>query len=87
MTQILFVVAGVVRTLLTALMLLMVVRALLSWFPMEENRLTDFLFAVTEPVIMPIRALLERFEFARNMPVDLSFFVTFLLISILVSIL
>ena len=68
--------------LLIALQLAMLVRAVMSWFPIsEDSAVAGFLYTVTEPVIMPVRRFLERFESLRNFPLDISFFVTFLLIS------
>ncbi|MBR5445475.1 MAG: YggT family protein [Clostridia bacterium] len=70
--------------LLSALEFLMLARAILSWFPMnEDNPLPRFLHAVTEPVIAPVRALLEQLNLFQGLPIDMSFFFTFILISIL----
>jgi YggT family protein len=70
--------------LLSVLELLMLARAILSWFPVDEdNPLPRFLHAVTEPVIAPVRAVLERLNLFQGMPIDMSFFFTFILISIL----
>ena len=88
MQAVLYVVSGVVSLFLTILQLLMFVRAILSWFPLDEgNAVTAFLHAVTEPFILPVRALLERIEFFASSPIDLSFFITFLLLSFLQSLL
>ncbi|MBQ8174234.1 MAG: YggT family protein [Clostridia bacterium] len=41
---------------------LIVLRALLSWFPIDEESLIPrLLYALTEPIIMPVRAILSRF--------------------------
>ena len=65
----------------------MLVRAVMSWFPFGEGRIGDFVYAVTEPFIVPVRALLERFEFVRNSPLDIPFFVTAMILSVLWDIL
>jgi uncharacterized protein YggT (Ycf19 family) len=81
-------VAGVASLLLGALQLMMFARALLSWFPFDEDSaVLRFLAAATEPFILPVRAILERFEFFASSPLDMSFFITFILISILQSML
>jgi len=83
-----YLISGVASLFLGALQLLMFARALLSWFPIDEDSpILIFLHAVTEPFILPVRMLLERFEFFASSPIDLSFFVTFLLISMLQSLL
>ena len=76
-----------VRVFLAAIELAMFLRAILSWFFAGDSRLGNFLYAVTEPVILPIRLLFEKLGWFRNLPIDISFFVTFLLISVLSTVL
>ena len=68
-----------VRLLVSALEILMLARAVLSWLPFldDDSPVQRFLYAATEPVILPIRALLERSETIANLPIDLSFFVAY----------
>ena len=88
MYQVLFVISATVRYLITAIQFLMFGRAILSWLPMdEENPIENFLYAVTEPVIMPVRAVIERFGWFEGMSIDMSFFITFMLLSVLEMIL
>lgn len=69
-------------TLLSAMELCMLVRALLSWFPIrDDNPILRFVCMVTEPLIAPIRALFQRMGWFRNFPIDVSFFAAFLLLS------
>ena len=69
-------------TLLSALELCMLIRAVLSWFPLrEDNPINRFVCMVTEPLIAPIRALFDRTGLFRNFPLDMSFFAAFLLLS------
>ena len=78
----LLILGNTVLTLLSALEICMLVRAVLSWFPIrDDNPILRFVEMVTEPLIAPIRALLDRTGWFRNFPLDMSFFVTFLLIS------
>ena len=87
-TQIIYVFATVTNLLLGAIQTLMFIRAILSWLPMlEENSITDFIYQVTEVVIYPVRCILERFPVFTSLPIDLSFFVTFILLSILQTVL
>ena len=83
MAYVLHIVSTVVVLLLSAIQLCMLLRAILSWFMMESNRLTDFLYGVTEPFIYPVRLLFDRMGWFRNLPIDLSFMVTYLLLSLL----
>lgn len=83
MEYVLGVLANVVILLLSGIQLAMLVRAILSWFPIEENKFTDFLFGITEPVIYPVRLLLEKLNWFQNLPIDMSFMITYLLLSVI----
>lgn len=70
--------------LVSGLELAMLVRAVLSWFPIdEESVILQILYAITEPVIFPIRALLNRLGWFQDLPIDMSFFLTFILLSVI----
>lgn len=73
-----------VCVVLSVLQLAMLVRAIMSWFPTESNRFENFLYVITEPLIMPIRLLFEKLNWFQGLPVDISFFVTYLLLSLLI---
>ena len=77
------VVRGTVCVLLSAIQLAMMARAILSWFPMESNKITHFLDVVTEPVVYPVRKLFEKMNWFQNIPLDMSFMATFMILSIL----
>lgn len=81
------IVANVVVLLLMAVQFAMLVRAILSWFPMDSNRLTDFLYGITEPFIYPIRALFEKLNWFQSLPIDLSFMVSYILLSMVIMLL
>ena len=84
MYQIYYVLSATVSYLISAVQFLMFARAILSWLPIDEdNPIVNFLYAVTEPVIMPVRAVTEKFGWFEGMPIDMSFFITFLLLSVL----
>ena len=72
---------------LSALQLAMLIRAIMSWFPMESNAFENFLYTITEPIILPVRKLFERFNWFQGLPIDVSFFVTYLLLSVLLLLL
>ena len=82
MTVALMVVKSAVSIFLMAIQLAMLLRAVLSWFPLD-NGFVDFLHNVTEPFIYPIRRLFERFGWFQGVPIDISFMVSYLLISII----
>ncbi len=73
--------------ILMAVQIAMLVRAVASWFPIGENIITDVAYAVTEPLIIPVRRMLEHFETVRNFPIDIAFFVTFMIVSLLSTLL
>lgn len=62
----------------------MLVRAVLSWFIMEEgNVFMTVLVFVTEPFITPLRFLLSRFRFVNECPIDIPYMATFFVLSFL----
>lgn len=73
---------GTVSALLTFLKLCFLVRAVLSFLPVDEqNPIARFTALVTEPVIAPIRALFDRFGWFQNSVLDVPFFTAFMVIS------
>lgn len=81
---VLSILARTVALCLHTLELMMLVRAVLSWFPPASGRpgpIRAFIITVTELVIAPVRAFLSRFDFVQRSPIDISFLVTYLLIS------
>lgn len=73
------VVRQIVVVLIELISLLLLVRAIFSWFPdMRNNRFFEIVYAITEPVLMPYRMLFERLNIGRNFPLDLSFLATIL---------
>ena len=83
MTAFIYVVTKLVSVFLGTEQLLMMFRAVLSWLPVDEDSdISNFLFAMTEPVIYPVRMLLDRFEGLDEFPIDLSFIISFMLLSL-----
>ncbi len=77
-----------VALLLDILMLLMFLRAILSWIPDASNGpVGTFLFTVTEWVIMPVRNVFEMLNINTAFPIDIPFFVTFILLSVIGTVL
>lgn len=72
---------GTAQALLVALEICMLVRAVLSWFPIkEDNPILLFTTMVTEPLVAPIRALFDKLGWFQNVPLDVSFFVAYLIL-------
>lgn len=87
MEYVLNILANVAVLLLSGIQLAMLLRAILSWFPMEPNKFTDFLFGITEPVIYPVRRLMEKMNWLQGLPIDMSFMITYLLLSVILLLL
>ena len=81
------VIKSVIFVFLSAIQIAMLVRAVMSWFVMGENRFVGFLYAITEPFIVPVRALFEKLNWFQNSPIDFSFMATYLLLSIVLILL
>ncbi len=72
-----------INIFITLLIVLIMIRALLSWFPGgEASAFGRWIVFFTEPLLGPIRRLLMKFEFARSMPLDFSPFVAWVLLII-----
>jgi YggT family protein len=75
-------VANFVIALITLMEFLILARALLTFFPeIAEGKIGEFVFTVTEPVIIPARAILSKIEATKNLPFDLSYIVAILILS------
>ncbi len=86
MEEALYVISTIVQIVLSVIQLAMLLRAILSWFPIEPNGFIEFLHGITEPFIYPFRALFNRLNWFQNIPIDISFsaaYLTLLIISIL----
>jgi uncharacterized protein YggT (Ycf19 family) len=76
-------IVSIVSAILAVLETLMLVRAIFSWLPLDEDSpIQRFLYLTTEPIILPVRILLEKVNFLSGFPIDLSFLVTYILLSI-----
>ena len=87
MQTLLYFVAACVSVFCNLSMVVMVIRAILSWFPGQGGAFERFIYAVTEPLLLPVRKLFDLFDIRPNLPIDLSFTVTFLLLVIIDAIL
>lgn len=67
---------------------LMVARAIISWLPdLSVSALGDFLYTLTEWFVQPVRAIFDKVGWAQNMVFDMPFFVTFIVITVVSSLL
>ena len=62
----------------------LLIRVLLSWFdPMREWRISEIIFVITEPIILPVRRLCERMNWFQGVPMDIPFLITWLLLMLI----
>lgn len=75
---------GVLSSIGQLYVLVLVARAVLSWFPYSEgspiNGVRRVIFALTEPVLAPFRRLIPPIGM-----IDISFLVAFIVVEIIVS--
>lgn len=69
-----------VDLVVSVLQFCMLIRAIFSFLPMEENAFTAILIFITEPVILPVRRICERFGIGDGLPIDIPFFITAILL-------
>ncbi len=78
-----YVITTFVSVFLLILHGLMLMRAVLSWLPVDDEiGAVNFVYSITEPVILPFRLVLERSEFVASLPIDIPFYAAFLSIGI-----
>ena len=71
-------------TFIDVLQFMMMIRAIMSWIPgFEGTKFSDFVYSVTEWVILPVRNLFDRMGFGNGFMFDLPFLATFILLSII----
>lgn len=81
-------ITSLVISIVRLLEFLLFARAIMSWFPQTHgSTISEFLYNVTEPLILPFRNLLGRIEALRMFPLDLSFLCTFLVLEIILTML
>lgn len=86
--EISYIISNTVLTIIVVMQVLLLVRALVSWLPIDqESKVCTFLYAATEPVIVPVRLILDRFESIQRLPVDLSVLATMIILSVLTTLL
>ncbi|NLZ36584.1 MAG: YggT family protein [Clostridiales bacterium] len=83
MDGIIYIIKKTVYYLVRVILIMMFARALSSWLTTDEDsKLTAFLYAVTEPFVIPVRMLVDKIEALRNLPMDISFMLSFMLLGL-----
>lgn len=68
---------------LEILELLMIIRAIMSWFPtVRENKLIYYVYKITDYVIGPVRVFIMRNNLQPNIPFDISFLAAFIIVCV-----
>jgi YggT family protein len=78
-----YLLVSAIRLFLTIEQLMFLARAILSWiFITEDSKVMNFLYRVTEPLVIPARILLGRIEGMNEIPIDIPFFATVIILPI-----
>lgn len=75
----------IIYYLIVALLMLIFIRAILSWFPIGYNPITTFIIQATEPMLAPIRRVMPRMGFMDLTPTIASI-ILFILLEVIQSI-
>ena len=79
---------NIALALLSVLDIAMFARAILSWIdPMGDGPMASFLYAITEPIILPFRKLFDKMNWFVGSPIDMPFLFAVFAIIILQTIL
>ena len=80
--------AKLVSVVLEVVSIAMIVRMIVPLFTgSEDNKVCMLAALISEPFIAPVRAIMVKFNIGQGTPFDWSFFATYLLISILGTVL
>ncbi|NLN55099.1 MAG: hypothetical protein GX148_02210 [Clostridiales bacterium] len=75
-----YLIMGTVLLYLSALSLMLVIRVVYPLFASEEGAAYSFIYATTEPILMPVRAVLNKSEVFSSIPVDFSTIFAFVIL-------
>ena len=85
-----YVLSKILVTFVHVMLALMLVRAVLSWLPLDDDEdeplFSRVVFLITEPLIVPVRSILNIFWDVEGFPIDVSFYVTTVLLALLASV-
>ena len=63
-------------------------RAIMSWFAQgRDSKIYEFLYTVTEPLVLPFRHLLDGVRSLRNVPIDIAFLLAFFTLELVLMLL
>ncbi len=70
---------------LDVMLLAMLVRAVMSWFFMGDGAspFMNFMYVITEPLIVPLRMLCARFGWFQGVPIDIPMLITTMVMCLL----
>lgn len=73
-----------VLTIIEALQWILLIRAILSWFPqVNESKIGQIIYMITEPILTPVRRLLEKIPALSTLPIDFSILFTWMLLQLI----
>ena len=78
-----YTVKALLQMVVQALQLLILIRCILSFFPVGGSELIVWLHRLTDPVLLPIRRITDKYTRDYAMPVDISPLIAILLLSLI----
>ncbi|MBC5724107.1 YggT family protein [Agathobaculum sp. NSJ-28] len=77
-----------VTSIVRCLEFLLFARAIMSWFAQgRDSKIYEFLYTVTEPLVLPFRHLLDGVRSLRNVPIDIAFLLAFFTLELVLMLL
>lgn len=77
-----------VTSLIRCIEFLLFARAIMSWFIQSGgSKIYEFLYLVTEPIILPFRRLTDRISALRGFPLDIAYLLAFITLEIVLTLL
>lgn len=79
----LILISSFISALCSAALLLLLIRAIFSWFPGQGGAFANAIYAVTEPILFPVRKLFSLLDIGFGSPLDIPFYITCVLLAVI----
>ena len=78
---------GLARLVLSLISLVVLISAILSWFPpRNSSKIEYYIRRISDIIVYPMRSLCYKLNIGRNSPIDIPFLLTVIIVLLLESI-
>lgn len=80
-----YIIGQTLLSLCNVVVLLILIRCIISWIPSLNNRFTNFIYTVTEPIMRPVQMLMSKLMGGRPMMLDFSPVIVVLILEFVIT--